>query len=256
MEMGRHVRLIISLLVLLAPLSLYGQRGPQAPPPTAKAIAPVDLTGYWISIVTSDWRHRMLPPLKGDYESIPLTAEGRKVADSWNPAADQTSGNQCKAYGAAGLMRIPGRLHITWQDDNTLRIDTDAGTRTRLFHFGVSEAPNGERRLEGYSIGRWEAPTVSAGIGPRPNLRKLSGSLEVNTTNMLPGYLRRNGVPYSERATLTEYFTQTGEPDGSTMLFIQTIVVDPVYLDQPFITSTSFKKQADGTGWNPTPCGL
>lgn len=227
------------------------------PPSTPKAIAPVDLTGYWVSIVTSDWRHRMLPPLKGDYESIPLNAEGRRVADSWNPAADQASGNQCKAYGAAGLMRIPGRLHITWQDDNTLRIDTDAGTRTRLFRFGVLAPPSGgERQLEGFSTARWEAPTVSSGIGPRPNLRKLSGSLEVNTTNLLPGYLRRNGIPYSEKSTLTEYFTATKEPDGSMMLFIETIVVDPVYLDQPFITSTIFKKQPDATGWNPTPCQL
>ncbi len=254
--MGRHVRLIIWVFSLLAPLCLYAQRGVPAPPPTPKAIAPVDLTGYWVSLITSDWRHRMLPPLKGDYESIPLTAEGRKVADTWNLAADKASGNQCKAYGAAALMRIPGRLHITWQDDNTLRIDTDAGTQTRLLHFGVSAPPNAERQLQGFSIARWEAPTISAGIGPRPNLRKLSGSLEVNTTNMLPGYLRRNGVPYSDRAALTEYFTETKEPDGSTMLFIETIVVDPIYLDQPFITSTIFKKEPDAARWNPSPCEL
>ncbi len=197
----------------------------------------------------------MLTPLKGDYESIPLTAEGRKVADTWDPAKDQASENQCKAYGAAGLMRIPGRLHITWQDDNTLRIDMDAGMQSRILHFGVSAPPSAERQLQGYSIARWEAPTVSAGIGPRPNLRRLTGSLEVSTTNMRSGYLRRNGVPYSENVTMTEYFTRTDESNGDSLLFIQTIVVDPLYLDQPFITSTTFKKQPSEAGWNPTPCG-
>src|SRR5262249_46270663 len=81
-------------------------RGPAGPPPTPKAAAPVDLTGYWVSIVTEDWRWRMVTPPKGDYASVPLSAEGRKVADAWDPAKDE--GEQCKAYGAPGLMRLPG----------------------------------------------------------------------------------------------------------------------------------------------------
>src|SRR5438874_10900948 len=111
-------------------------RGPVGPPPTPKAAAPVDLTGYWVSIVTEDWRWRMVTPPKGDYASIPLNAEGRKVADAWNAAKDEAAGEQCKAYGAPGLIRLPERLHIFWDNDATLHMDTDAGTQTRIFHFG------------------------------------------------------------------------------------------------------------------------
>src|SRR5215472_11309032 len=90
---------------------------------TPKAMAPVDLTGYWVSVVTEDWLYRMVTPKKGDYTSVPLNAEGRKTADAWDPAKDEASGDQCKAYGAPALMRIPGRLHITWQDDSTLKVE-------------------------------------------------------------------------------------------------------------------------------------
>src|SRR3974390_3071392 len=112
-----------------------GRGAPAGPPPTPKAAAPVDLTGYWVSLVTEDWRWRMLTPAKGDYTSLPLNPEGRKVADTWDAAKDVAAGNQCKAYGAAGLMRLPTRLHITWQDNNTMKVETDEGTQTRLFHF-------------------------------------------------------------------------------------------------------------------------
>jgi hypothetical protein len=217
-------------------------------------MAPVDLTGYWVSVVTSDWRHRMLPPQKGDFESIPLTPEGRRVANLWDPTKDEAAGEQCKPYGAAGLTRIPGRLRIGWEDDATLRVDTDAGTQTRFLRFGGKAPQDAPHDWQGYSVARWEAPTVSIGIGPRPNLRRLSGSLEVNTTNMRGGYLRKNGVPYSQDARMTEYFTRLEEPNGDIWLIVQTIVEDPLYLDHPYITSTPFKKEADGSGWNPTPC--
>jgi len=78
------------------------------------------MTGYWVSIVAEDWRWRMFPN-KGDYGGVPLNAEARKIADAWDPAKDEAAGEQCKAYGAPNIMRIPGRLHITWQDDQTLR---------------------------------------------------------------------------------------------------------------------------------------
>ena len=80
------------------------------------------------------------------------------------------------------------------------------------------------------------------------------GSLKVVTTHMRPGYLRKNGVPYSGNTTLTEYFDRTNEPSGVSWLIVKTIVNDPQYLRQEFITSTHFRKQADASGWNPTPC--
>jgi len=79
----------------------------------------------------------MMTPAKGDYASVPLNADAARVADTWDPARDEAAGEQCRSYGAPAIMRVPGRLHITWQDDATLRIDTDAGSQTRLLRFGV-----------------------------------------------------------------------------------------------------------------------
>src|SRR2546430_5040082 len=78
-------------------------------PPTAKAAAPIDLSGSWVSIVSEDWRWRMVTPAKGDYASIPITPAAQKVADTWDPGKDEQAGEQCRSYGAAAIMRLPGR---------------------------------------------------------------------------------------------------------------------------------------------------
>src|SRR5207249_190802 len=126
-----------------------------------RAAAPVDLTGYWVSLVTEDWRYRMITPKRGDHPSVPLNAEGVRVADSWDPAKDEAAGEQCRAYGAAGVMRAPGRIRITWQDDATLKIETEAGTQTRLIHFGSGGAGRSGSAgptpsWQGESTGQWE----------------------------------------------------------------------------------------------------
>jgi len=198
----------------------------------------------------------MVTPAKGDYASVPLNAEGRKVADSWDPAKDEASGNQCKSYGAAAIMRVPGRLHITWEGDQTLKIETDAGTQTRLLQFAALQPP-AEPSLQGFSVAQWDVPAAGRGMGGGAALRPgqpRAGTLKVVTTHMRPGYLRKNGVPYSANAVLTEYFDRTNEPNGDSWLIVTTIVNDPLYLQQEFVTSTHFKKQADATGWAPTPC--
>jgi hypothetical protein len=250
------------LAVMLAAVSFVPQAAGLAQnrgePPAAidqppKAAAPIDLTGYWVSVVTEDWRYRMVTPTKGDYQGVPMTPEAVKLADAWDPAADEAAGNQCKSYGAAGIMRVPGRLRINWQDDNTLRVEFDAGTQTRVFRFGDGQAKGGERSWQGTSVARWELPTVGRGRGgsaPSPK----GGSLKVVTTNMRAGYLRKNGVPYSEDALLTEYFDLALYPDGGQLLVVTSVVEDTKYLRQPFIVSTQFKKQADASGWETTPC--
>ena len=202
-----------------------------------------------MAVVTEDWRFRMITPPKGDYESLPITPAARKIADSWDPAKDEASGEQCKSYGAAAIMRVPGRINITWRDDNTLKIDTDAGTQTRLFHFDQVAPPTEERSWQGHSIAAWRAAQ-----GGREAGSAAGGSLAVTTTHMRPGYLRKNGVPYSESAVLTEYYNTFKEPNGDQWLVITTLVQDPLYLTQPFITSTHFKKQPDQKGFQPTPC--
>src|SRR5947208_1537515 len=127
---GRKAPLLVLSTALLLPLSgsMFGQGGRGGPPPaplTPKANAPEDITGYWVSVVTEDWRFRMVTPAKGDYASVPLNPEGRKVADTWDPAKDEAAGEQCKSYGAPAIMRVPGRVHITWQDESTLKVDLD-----------------------------------------------------------------------------------------------------------------------------------
>jgi hypothetical protein len=219
----------------------------QAPPATPKAAAPIDLTGYWVSAVTEDWLYRMVTPAKGDYTSVPLNPAGRKFADAWDPAKDEASGDQCKAYGAPFIMRLPGRAHITWQDDNTLKIEKDSGTQTRLFHFGGVTFSLLGRDWQGISIASWDIEPGGRRVYP-------GGGLKVVTNMLKPGYLRKNGVPYSAGAVVTEYYDRVNEPNGDSWLIVETIVEDPTYLTQPFITSTHFKKQADATGWNPTPC--
>lgn len=220
--------------------------------PTAQAAAPIDLTGYWVSIVTEDWRFRMLTPGKGDYASVPLNAEAIKVADAWDPAKDEAAGNQCKSYGAAAIMRVPGRIHISWEKESTLKIETDAGMQTRLFHFGRPQPPSAQPVWQGFSVAQWEY--AGGAPGPRPGEGSRGGDLKVVTTHMRPGYLRKNGVPYSGNAILTEYFHRTLEPNGDSWLIVTTLVEDQQYLNQPFQTSTHFKKQADSSGWDPTLC--
>jgi hypothetical protein len=246
---------------------------------TPRSSAPVDLTGYWVAVVNEDWRHRMATPRKGDFESLPLNAEGRRVANEWDLAADNAAGLQCKAFGIGGLMRQPGRLHITWADDDTLKIDFDAGTQTRLLEFGAAQARPGEPTWQGFSRAEWQRPPggnqnpVRAQIGnstgpvapggggrgqrggPPPSASLTEGgALRVETTGFRAGYLRKNGVPYSENATITEYFHRLPDTGNDVWLHVLTIVEDPRYLNDRFLTSTHFKREPNGSKWSPTEC--
>ena len=227
-------------------IAAYGQgRGGPATPRTAKAAALYDITGYWVSVVTEDWRFRMITPPKGDYIGITLNAEGRKLADAWDPAKDEAAGEQCKSYGAPSIMRVPGRLDIAWQDDQTLKIDIDSGQQTRVLHFDAAENPGGT--WQGYSKAMWEMVPAGRGVTP-------VGSLKVVTTKLKPGYLRKNGVPYSANAVLTEYLDRVNEPNGDAYLVVTSTIEDPSYLAQPFLTASHYRKQSDGSGWRPAPC--
>lgn len=235
-----------------------GRGGAPPAPRSPKDSAVFDMTGYWVAVVTEDWRYRMITPPKGDYQGVPLNAEAKKVADSWDPSKDEAAGEQCKSYGAANIMRIPERLHITWQDDQTLKLETDAGTQTRLFSFGDPRGQGGD--WQGVSKAIWEA---GPGFGVQPtafdprfgSLSKIAGgSLKVVTTKLRPGYLRRNGIPYSGNAVVTDYYDRVATRNGDVYLVVTTSVEDPVYLTQPYQTSTSFRKQMAASGWDPSPC--
>jgi hypothetical protein len=271
--------------VVVAWSSLSAQRGaPPGPPLTPQQGAPIDLTGTWVSIVTEDWRWRMVTPPKGELSSVPLNGEGRKVAMAWDLNADNAAGNQCKAFGAGGIMRQPGRVRISWQDPSTLKLEFDAGTQTRLLRFGGAATVGGEKTFQGYSAAEWEGPGAGRGAPPVGDARVLGsgtvavpggggqglrggppprqqaqinrgGDLKVVTTGFREGYLRKNGVPYSEQAVITEYIHRLPtHPNGDDWLNVVTVVDDPKYLGQPFYTSTNFRREPDGTKFAPTPC--
>src|SRR5262245_22865368 len=133
------------IIALLIPVPALAQ---------GRATAIKDLTGYWVSVVAEHWHLRMLVPPKGDVTMLPVNAEARRIANAWDPAKDAAAGEACRSYGAPTIMRVPGRLHITWVDDNTLKIDTDAGTQTRLLHFGAGRAGEAGRASAAAEIGR------------------------------------------------------------------------------------------------------
>lgn len=232
------IALIATVVRSEGPARGQGGRG-QQPPRSPRAAALLDLTGYWVSVVTEEWRFRMVTPLKGDYAAVPMTPEGRKLADTWDKSKD----GSCLAYGAAGLMRMPLRMHITWESDGVLKIETDAGLQTRRLVFDKSQRP-GPRSLQGFSAAEWE---LFGGAGP-------NGGLRVTTTNMTGGWVRRNGVPYSQDAVLTEYWDRFAGPQGDEWASVTAIVDDPKYFREPFTTSSHFKKEPDGSHWRPSPC--
>ena len=163
----RIVLVMAAALTLSLPGSMFAQagRGGGAPPAplTPKANAPEDLTGYWVSLVTEDWRFRMVTPAKGDFASVPLNGAGRGMANNWDPDKDIGAGEQCKSYGAAGLMRVPGRVHITWQDESTLKVEMDSGQQTRIFHFNAPAPADEKPSLQGYSLATWDGPPPGRG---------------------------------------------------------------------------------------------
>jgi hypothetical protein len=246
----------IAMAVLLGPVSASAQqpgrdvsdldaanagrgRGANPAAKTPKEGAPIDLTGYWVSIVSEDWRFRMLTPPKGDHPNFLLNPAGTKLANEWDPAKDEAGKDHCKAYGAPNIMRVPGRFHITWADDRTLKIETDAGTQTRLLRFGppAANTPAAPPSRQGTSTAQWER-----------------NALRADTRNLLPGYLQGNGVPFSANVTMLEYFDVIKEPGGEVWIIDDSVITDPTYHVRSIKRSTHLRKQADGAGWDPQPC--
>ena len=261
----RNLAMVISLLVLTCWGTItLAQQPPQQPqrPKTAREGAQADLIGYWVPLITEDWLYRVITPAKGDATSVPLNAEGRKAAGMWDLARDEAAGEQCKPFGAPGLMRLPLRVHITWADDNTLEVETDAGQQSRLCNFDKTKQPGRERTWQGHSVAEWTQPVGVFNLaaflalpGSEGNKQEgpPKGALKVVTQNLRPGYLRKNGLPYSEKTVLTEYYSRISA-FGNDYMAVLTVVEDPTYLMGPFVTSTHFKREPDGSKWSPSPC--
>jgi hypothetical protein len=252
---------IIAALLLASPLALFAQGGrgggPGAAAPaaasTGKAAAPLDLTGYWVSIVTEDWIERMSP------DSPPSGTGGARGlgAARGGAAPAPPAGESCRVYAAGGSLRVPGRLHITWQDDNTLKVEMDAGTQTRLLHFNAPAPANLEKSLQGYSVASWEVSGAGRGGGrggaaPSGLTVRPWGSLNVVTTGLKSGYLLSTRSAYSDNAVLTEYVTK--HTDFGTEYFTVTAQIQDG--PQTRVTSSTFKKESDGSKFKPTGCEI
>ena len=151
-----------------------GGRGgaPNAVPPSARDQAPWDPSGYWVSLITQNWRWRMVVVGPGDYIGIPINAEAKRIADTFNRAEAEAAGKQCEAHGGGIVMDLPERIRIGWQDANDLKVETDTAMQTRLLHFMAAGrgAPGGAQAarpsrstemapsLQGYSVARWVTP--------------------------------------------------------------------------------------------------
>lgn len=235
------VALLPALTLMLASGASAQVEAPAASGP-AREIAPIDLTGQWVAIISEDWRWRMITPARGDFPSIPLNLDAQLLAEAWDPAADEAAGEACKAYGAPGLMRGPTRLRISWLDDDTLRLESDYGMQTRLFHFDGTP-PEGAGTWQGVSTADW----IMAG-------QSGFGSMKTVTTRLRPGYLRKNGVPYSDSTVFTEFWDVHVQDNSDQYLVVTNKVEDPVYLQLPWLTAIHFRKEDDPGKWDPTPC--
>jgi hypothetical protein len=231
----------------------------------ARGAAPVDLTGYWVSLVTEDWIERMSPdsPPSG----VPRGGRGggggggggnRGGAGAPAPVPAAPGSEQCRVYAAGGSMRVPGRLHITWADDNTLKVDMDAGTQTRLLHFNATVPAGTPKSLQGYSVATWEVGgRGGGGFGGGGNRGGAAppaprwGNLKVVTTNMSSGYLLSSRSTYSDNAVLTESFARHSD-FGMEYLTIIASLEDGA--GNPRVVSSTFKKEADGAKFAPTGC--
>ncbi len=259
---------MVGVLVLVAAAmttDAWGQRGAGGPVGgTAQVRAPFDVTGYWVTAITEDWRVRMITPQRGDFLGLPLNEAGIELANAWDPEADMANGDECRAFGAAAIMRSPTRIHVTWEDENTLRFEFDHGDQTRMVYFDQSMLP-GERSYQGHATAEWidtrvparggfagrggGFPDVEPGSGPpRP------GGLEVVTTNLLHQYHRQNGTPVSENAVVTDQIDLVAGPANQDWLIVKTIIEDPQYMFSPMVTSAQFKRESDDSNWNPQPC--
>jgi hypothetical protein len=265
-----------SAVLTQAGLTQAGQpgRGQAAGPAAAgaRAAAPVDLTGYWVSIVTEDWIERMSPSsppsgiIGGGRGGGGGGGGGGRGGGGAAPAVAPST-DPCRVYAAGGSMRVPGRLNVTWADDNTLKIDMDAGTQTRLLHFNAPQPSSLQKTLQGYSVATWDAGARAGGFGgggggggagrgqagaPAAAPAPRWGVLRVVTTNLSGGYLLSSRSHYSDNAVLTEQFMKHSD-FGVDYVTVTATVQDGA---QNRIVSSTFKKEPDGSRFAPSGCDV
>jgi hypothetical protein len=255
MKMTLKICTILATAAIFTALPLAAAVSQNRPPmpmhKSPKEMAPYDFTGYWVSIVDENWRFRMVTPPKGDFEGIFITPKAREIAMKWNPEADEKNGLACKGYGAPAIMQIPTRMHISWANDDTLTFEFDAGKQVRTAYFGKTPDKPDDPGWQGITKAEWEMRGLDNGFAP-PTPKPIA--LKTVTTKARPGYIRKNGVPYSADAVVTEYYDILPGFDGTEYLVVKTIVDDPEYLTQEYVLSANFKRMPAKQGWDPRPC--
>lgn len=189
-----------------------------------------NMTGMWTAMYHEDELERTDPGSPaGDYLGMPINDEARLRADTWDADLVSVLEHQCIPHSAIYAMRAPSNLKISTIDDPAsgqivaFIVDgTYTGPRTIWMDGRPHPSEFAAHTWSGFSTGAWEGDT-----------------LRVETTHLKAGYLRRNGVMFSDQAVLTEFFDLHDK-----YLTLTSIVEDPVYLTEPLVRSESWV-------WNP-----
>ena len=183
-----------------------------------------DFTGYWMWLPHEEFRMRLWGPEPGEIGGLPLNEKAINAAMTFDPNDYYKPENQCRNHGAAYVMRAPFARQFLYEDTDTLLIRIELEAQERKIYLDGRLPSSEEHTGLGHSVGSWK-----------------NEILTVTTTHMTPYYHRRNGVPYSENAVMTEHFLL----HDSNYLTIITKVDDPEYLSEPLVRSISFKKLPD-----------
>jgi len=193
---------------------------------SAPAFAQVDFTGEWAPRFYEDQPERVAGPELGDYLGLPITDPARMRADTWNAAIQTLPEWQCRPHSADYIWRGPSNLHIWKEVDPVTREITAFHAEwlrsvDNVYYLDgrPHPSPNAAHTWAGFATAKWEG-----------------NMLTVTVTHLKEGYVRRNGVPRSDLATVTEHWIRHGN-----WLTVVTIVNDPVYLSEPFIRSTDYE---------------
>ena len=227
----------VSLLALVTALA-GGPTLAQGPPQPARGI---DLSGEWAPRFHEDQPERIPGPDIGDYLGLPITPAARLHGDSWDASILTLPEHQCKPHPSDYSPRGPANLRL-WKE-----IDT-ASQQVVAWHTHISwQAP--ERSI--YMDGRPHPPEYAAHTWQGFSTGKWDGDmLTVTTTHLKMGWIRRNGIPRSDLATVTEHFLRHGD-----YLTLITVISDPVYLSEPFIRTTNWANDPH-QNIAPYPCEI
>jgi len=210
------IRAIGILLALIAPSPVHAQR---------------DISGNWAGLYHEDQPHRIPGPELGDYTGIPLNDAGRLKADSWDASILTLREHQAKPHPSTYSLRGPANIRI--------RRELDPATQETIGYELFGTFGQATRMI--WLDGRAHPPVHAAHTWAGFSTARWDGSqLEVVTTHLKAGWLQRNGVAHSDRATMTERFIRHGNH-----LTVVTFVDDPIYLEEPFIRTTNWVLSPD-----------